>query len=323
MLVASVCRGTGLLRHGMGASMRREFLLLIFVLAIATAYAISQQAPAASQNPNARVTGNTAQSETQNNTAGSIAGNSGAVSSTPGQPKANPQSTPAGTAAGTAAPSADAPAASGGVSGAATVGSAQGESRQHNGNPPAAGTNASGSAAAGNTAGGTNSNMGATAESTTGDFGSGQTDANTLRTQIESAFQSDPTLSNSNIQVTVSENEITLTGSVPSGKEKTTARRIAQSYGSNRRVNDKVTVTGRGNQNASGAAASGRSGAIGSSTSQGSTTGTSTATPSPDASTQGSSTSVVTGQGADAPQGGNQVPKSDPKTEGDQSPSPR
>jgi osmotically-inducible protein OsmY len=40
---------------------------------------------------------------------------------------------------------------------------------------------------------------------------------------------------------------IELSGSVPTGKEKITAKRIAQSYAGNRKVVDKMTVSGRGN----------------------------------------------------------------------------
>jgi osmotically-inducible protein OsmY len=70
-------------------------------------------------------------------------------------------------------------------------------------------------------------------------------DSNTLRSQIDSALKSDPTLSGAQVSVDVNDTQITLSGSVPSGKEKQTAVRIAQSYAGNRRVNDKVTLAGK------------------------------------------------------------------------------
>jgi osmotically-inducible protein OsmY len=70
-------------------------------------------------------------------------------------------------------------------------------------------------------------------------------DSNTLRSQIDSALKSDPTLGNAQLSVDVNASQITLSGSVPSGKEKQTAVRIAQSYAGNRRVSDKVTLAGR------------------------------------------------------------------------------
>jgi osmotically-inducible protein OsmY len=70
-------------------------------------------------------------------------------------------------------------------------------------------------------------------------------DSNTLRSQIDSALKSDPTLGNAQLSVDVNATQITLSGSVPSGKEKQTAVRIAQSYAGNRRVSDKVTLAGK------------------------------------------------------------------------------
>ena len=67
-------------------------------------------------------------------------------------------------------------------------------------------------------------------------------DSSTLRSQIDSALKSDPTLSNAQLSVDVNATQITLSGSVPS---KQTAVRIAQSYAGNRRVSDKVTLAGK------------------------------------------------------------------------------
>ena len=71
-------------------------------------------------------------------------------------------------------------------------------------------------------------------------------DSATLKGQLESAFQAEPTLSGASIQVNVSDSMIDLTGSVPSGKEKVTARRIAQSYAGNRKVADHITILSKG-----------------------------------------------------------------------------
>lgn len=75
-------------------------------------------------------------------------------------------------------------------------------------------------------------------------------DSASLKGQLDQAYQSEPSLSGSSIQVDVSDTAIQLTGSVPTGKEKTTAKRIAQSYAGNRKVVEKLTVTGKSNSNA-------------------------------------------------------------------------
>ena len=80
---------------------------------------------------------------------------------------------------------------------------------------------------------------------TSGTTAAGVTDSATLKGQLESAFQAEPTLTGSSIQVNVTDTTVELTGSVPTNKEKTTARRIAQSYAGNRKVIDKMTVSGR------------------------------------------------------------------------------
>lgn len=75
-------------------------------------------------------------------------------------------------------------------------------------------------------------------------------DSASLKGQLDQAYQSEPSLSGSSIQVEVSDLAIQLTGSVATGKEKTTAKRIAQSYAGNRKVVEKLTVGGRNNSNA-------------------------------------------------------------------------
>ena len=72
----------------------------------------------------------------------------------------------------------------------------------------------------------------------------------TLKGQIENALRNDSQVGSSNLNVNVTDTTIELSGSVPTGKERTAAYRIAQSFASNRHVQDRMTVTGR---NAAGA----------------------------------------------------------------------
>ena len=64
--------------------------------------------------------------------------------------------------------------------------------------------------------------------------------------QVQNALQKEPTLSNDNITVSVTDDTIELNGTVSSGKEKQTAKRIAQSYAGNRKVKEHLTVAGQG-----------------------------------------------------------------------------
>jgi hypothetical protein len=59
-------------------------------------------------------------------------------------------------------------------------------------------------------------------------------------------LKKEPTLANQNVNVVVSDTAVELSGSVSTGKEKQTAKRIAQSFAGNRRVDDRITVSGRG-----------------------------------------------------------------------------
>lgn len=70
------------------------------------------------------------------------------------------------------------------------------------------------------------------------------TSASELQTQIQSAVRNEPTLASDNVNVSVSSDEIDLSGSVATPKEKLTAQRIAQSYAGNRKVKDQLTVNG-------------------------------------------------------------------------------
>jgi hypothetical protein len=69
----------------------------------------------------------------------------------------------------------------------------------------------------------------------------------TLKGQIENALRNDSQVGSSNLSVNVTDTTIELAGNVPSGKERTAAYRIAQSFAFNRHVQDHMTVTGRNN----------------------------------------------------------------------------
>jgi osmotically-inducible protein OsmY len=73
-----------------------------------------------------------------------------------------------------------------------------------------------------------------------------QADSATIQGHIEKALRDDPALQGSNVNVRVADDAIELSGNVPTAKEKTTAWRIASSYAFNRRVKDRIVVTGRG-----------------------------------------------------------------------------
>lgn len=69
-----------------------------------------------------------------------------------------------------------------------------------------------------------------------------------MQTQIQNALKNEPTLANDSVNVAVSDDEITVSGTVASAKEKLTAQRIVQSYAGNRRLKDHLKVGAR-NQN--------------------------------------------------------------------------
>jgi hyperosmotically inducible protein len=64
-----------------------------------------------------------------------------------------------------------------------------------------------------------------------------------MQTQIQNALQQQGL---SGVMVNVTDTSIDLSGTVPSGKDRTTALRVAQSYAANRRVTDHLTVSGPG-----------------------------------------------------------------------------
>jgi hypothetical protein len=110
-------------------------------------------------------------------------------------------------------------------------------------------------------------------------------------------LKKEPTLANSNVNVVVTDTTVELSGSVSTGKEKQTAKRIVQSFAGNRRVVDRITVTGRGASSSSGSSNTSGTGAAGS------TNNPSSTTPEPNKGT--------------APKSNN------PQTQGDQSATPR
>lgn len=79
-------------------------------------------------------------------------------------------------------------------------------------------------------------------------------DSAALQTTIQDKLKNEPLLSSSNVNANVTDSTIELSGTVATGKEKQTAVRIAQSYAGNRKVVDRITVTGKGNESSSGQA---------------------------------------------------------------------
>jgi len=70
-----------------------------------------------------------------------------------------------------------------------------------------------------------------------------------LRGQIQNTLRNEPSLAGSRLDVKVTDTQIELSGSVPTGREKEVAHRLVQSYGNNRRVVDsKVDVQSGGAQ---------------------------------------------------------------------------
>ena len=81
--------------------------------------------------------------------------------------------------------------------------------------------------------------------------GSSNSDSASLQSTIQDKLKSEPMLSSSSVNVTVTDATIELSGSVATGKEKQTAERIAQSYAGNRKLVNRITVSGNGNSSSS------------------------------------------------------------------------
>lgn len=132
-----------------------------------------------------------------------------------------------------------------------TAGSTAGNS-QTSANPssqaPSATTPEAGSMGSGQT--GTSPSQGDTTAMPQSDNSASSTSAGdtmTLKRQIESAIKNDPSLTQSTVNVNVTDEAIDLQGTVANEDAKTNAERIAQSYAVNRKVNNHLQVTGRGN----------------------------------------------------------------------------
>jgi len=201
----------------------------------------------------------TTQPTTQPSTAGSIAGNTTAAS---GTQAATSTQTPTGAASstsstlGTQSTGTQSTGTQSTVSGSAGVtGPATKTTPQASGTQSTTTGGVTGAATTTTTqSGGTGTQTGTVAAPTTSTSGTATTTGTVatsaegadLQPQIESALKSEPTLAGSNVIVVVTGDTIELSGSVPTGKEKQTARRIASSFAGNRKVVDRITVTGRG-----------------------------------------------------------------------------
>jgi trimeric autotransporter adhesin len=113
-----------------------------------------------------------------------------------------------------------------------------------------------------------------------------------VQTQIETAIKNDPTLSNDNITVTVSDKTIELNGTVASKKDKQAAKKIAEQYAGNRKVKDHLTVSSSGH--ASAPSASGSASTTPDNTA-GSISGNAQAKTPPDTSSTGAASSTTGG----------------------------
>jgi osmotically-inducible protein OsmY len=80
---------------------------------------------------------------------------------------------------------------------------------------------------------------------------SSTSDSASLQSTIQDKLKSEPMLSSSSVNVNVTDATIELSGSVATGKEKQTAERIAQSYAGNRKLVNRITVSGNGNNSSS------------------------------------------------------------------------
>lgn len=65
-----------------------------------------------------------------------------------------------------------------------------------------------------------------------------------LQSQVQNALNREPTLANDHLNLSVSNDQIELSGTVTTAKEKLAAQRIVQSYAGNRKVKDQVKVSG-------------------------------------------------------------------------------
>lgn len=71
-----------------------------------------------------------------------------------------------------------------------------------------------------------------------------QPNADELRKRIESALRREPSLSNTNIVLNITDDAIDISGNANTPKERLTARRIVQSFAGNRKVRERISVAG-------------------------------------------------------------------------------
>jgi hypothetical protein len=127
-----------------------------------------------------------------------------------------------------------------------------------------------------------------------------------LQSQIQNALKNEPTLSSDTVNANVTDSGIDLSGTVATGKEKQTAKRIAQSYAGNRKVTDHLTVSGRSSGTTTPDSNSNNPSGNNPSTGVGNTSPSST--PTPPSSSSPSSTTNPEGNKTNPPSG-TQPPK--------------
>lgn len=66
-----------------------------------------------------------------------------------------------------------------------------------------------------------------------------------LQAAIQNALEKDPALTGASVRTTVTENAIELTGSVATSRAKLNAGRLALSYAGNKKLINRITITGR------------------------------------------------------------------------------
>jgi hypothetical protein len=71
-----------------------------------------------------------------------------------------------------------------------------------------------------------------------------QPNADDLRTRIHTALEREPSLSGTNLALTISDTTIDISGNANTPRQRMTARRIVQSFAGNRKVQERITVAG-------------------------------------------------------------------------------
>jgi len=87
--------------------------------------------------------------------------------------------------------------------------------------------------------------MGTSAGMATPEVGTTLPDNASLQGQIQTAFRHDPSLADDSITANVTDTTIELTGTVSSGKDRQSAKALAESYAGNRKVVDHLTVANK------------------------------------------------------------------------------